>query len=211
LLDVLVQRQDWPAAMALAEQVAAVADARTSARGQAHRGDVLRAQGDLPAAAAAYAAAAQTDAARAAYALTAADLYMALERWDDARAVLEAAARRHAENRYVAFKRALLAQRSGAAEEARQRYRALLDATPDWALPMLNLAELLAADPEALALAERAARLSPEWAAAQWNLAQRRADAGDTEGALAAARTVLALAPEHAGALAMVQRLDGPG
>jgi predicted Zn-dependent protease len=211
LLDVLVQRQDWTAAMALADQVAADADARTSARGQAHRGDVLRAQGDLPAAAAAYAAAAQADPGRAAYALTTADLYMALERWGDARAVLDAAARRHPDNRYLAFKRALLAQRSGAAEEAEQRYRAVLDDTPDWVLPMVNLAELLGADPAALALAERAAELAPEWPDALWNLAQRRAEVGDTEGALAAARSVLALAPEHAGAQAMVQRLDGPG
>jgi tetratricopeptide (TPR) repeat protein len=211
LLQVLIQRQDWPEAMALADEVATAGDARTRARGEALRGDVLRAQDDLPAAAAAYAAAAAADPARAAYALSAADLYMMLERWDAARAVLATAAGRHADNRYVAFKRALLAQRSGAAAEAERRYRALLDQTPDWALPMVNLAELLATDPEALALAERAARLAPEWPAAQWNLAQRRADAGDSEGALAAARSVLALSPEHTGALAMAQRLGGSG
>ncbi|WP_295883791.1 tetratricopeptide repeat protein [uncultured Thiohalocapsa sp.] len=215
LMDVLLARSDWQAALALARTLTDAEDAATRARGQAYLGGVLRAQGDAAAAAAAYADAAATDPARAAYALAAADLFMGLERWEEADRLLAAAGARHPDNRYVAFKRALLAQRAGRADEAAQRYRALLADTPGWALPMVNLSELLAADPaaadaEALDLAERAASLTPEWSDAQWNLAERRAEAGDTAGALAAARAVLALAPEHSAAQALVQRLgDG--
>jgi predicted Zn-dependent protease len=208
LLDVLLQREDWPAAEALARDVAGSADAVTRARGQAYLGGVLRARGHLEAAAAAYVEAAGTDPVRAAYALAGSDLLMALARWDAARALLAGAAMRHPDNRYVSFKRALLAQRAGWRDEAEERYRALLATTPDWALPLVNLSELLGATPEAVDLAQRAAELAPDWLDAQWNLAQRRDAVGDRGGALAAAREVLLLAPGHAGASAMVRRLS---
>ncbi|WP_200235603.1 tetratricopeptide repeat protein [Thiohalocapsa halophila] len=207
LMDVLMAREDWQAAEALASTLLDAEDAATRARARAYLGGLLRARGEQAAAAQAYAEAAATDPARAAYALAAADLFMAGERWTDAEQLLAAAAARHPDNRYLAFKQALLAQRAGRPAAAERRYRALLADSPGWALPMVNLSELLTEAPEALELAERAAALTPEWSDAQWNLAQRRAEAGDTEGALAAARAVLALAPEHAGAQAMVQRL----
>jgi len=69
----------------------------------------------------------------------------------------------------------------------------------DWALPLVNLSELLDDTAEALTLAERAAALG--------NLAQRRAALGDDGGAAEAARAVLGLAPEHAEARALLDRL----
>jgi tetratricopeptide (TPR) repeat protein len=207
LMDVLMQRADWSAASALATQIAAADDAATRARGLAYQGGLLEAQGKPEPAASAYREAASTDPQRAPYALAAADLLMAQARWDDAREVLAAAATRHPDNRYIAFKRALLAHRAGAAEEAQQRYRDLLATSADWALPMVNLSALLAETPEALRLAERAATLAPDWPDAQWNLAQRRAAAGDDAGAAAAARAVLGLVPEHAEARALLERL----
>jgi tetratricopeptide (TPR) repeat protein len=213
LMDVLLEREDWAAAEALANQVAAAAAPAIRARGLAYLGGALRAQGRLAEAAAAYVDAAATDPARSPYALAAGDLLMALERWDEAAALLAKAAATHPDNRYIAFKRALLAQRAGRKDEAERRYRAVLATTPDWALPMVNLSELLADEgadgprAESLTLAERAARVAPKWPDAHWNLAQRRAASGDEPGALAAAREVLSLAPGHAGARGMVQRL----
>jgi tetratricopeptide (TPR) repeat protein len=213
LMDVLFKREDWVAAEALAKQVTAATAPATRARGLAYLGAALRAQGRLAEAATAYVDASATDPARSPYALAAGDLLMALERWDEAAALLAEAAATHPDNRYIAFKRALLAQRAGRRDEAERRYRAVLATTPDWALPMVNLSELLADDgadgvrSESLALAERAAELAPEWPDAHWNLAQRREASGDTPGALAAARQVLILAPDHAEARAMVQRL----
>jgi cellulose synthase operon protein C len=207
LMDVLMQRADWSAADALATAVAASSDAATRARGLAYRGGLLEAQGELAPAAAAYAEAASADPRRAPYALAAADLLMAQSRWDDARAVLATAAAQHPDNRYIAFKRALLAQRAGAHEEAEQRYRDLLVTSADWALPLVNLSELLDDTAEALTLAERAAALAPDWPDAHWNLAQRRAALGDDGGAAEAARAVLGLAPEHAEARALLDRL----
>jgi tetratricopeptide (TPR) repeat protein len=213
LVEVLIAAKSWDEAEALARRVIAAPRPRDQARGFALLGGVLRAQGLIADAAAAYGRAAELDPGRTPYALVAADLHMDAGQFEQARALLDAAERRDGHNRFVLFKQALLAQRAGRGDEAVERYRALLRETPDWALPMVNLSELLAAGDatrdEALRLAERAAELTPDWIDAQWSLAQREAEAGADDAALRAARRVLALAPDHAGAAALVAGGEG--
>jgi len=213
LIDVLIRQQSYAEAEALAREVIASPEAADAARGHAFLGGVRRAQDRRTEAAVSYTQAAETDPARYPYALAGADLLMELERFDEAQRLLDAAARRYPDNRYVAFKQALLAQRAGHDQDAVHRYRALMRNQSDWALPMVNLSELLAAEEgnraEAVSMAERAADLAPRWADARWNLAQRKADVGARGEALRAARQVLELAPEHAGAKAMIASLDG--
>ena len=212
LVDVLIRRQAWADAEIIARQVIAQPQPIDQARGYALLGGVLRAQDRTEEAADAYTTAASTDPQLYPYALAAADLLMDLERFDEADALLDTAAKRYPDNRYIAFKRALLAQRAGRDQDAVERYRAVLRATADWALPMVNLSELLSTDEatrmEAVNIAARAAELSPNWVDAHWNLAQREADIGADAEALAAARQVLELDLTHEGARAMVARLD---
>jgi tetratricopeptide (TPR) repeat protein len=211
LIDVLIARADWTQAEALARRVAELKEPQDRARGLAYLGGLHRAQGRVEEAAADYRKAFETDPGRSPYALTAADLEIARKGYGAARAILERAATRHPDNRYIAFKLALVDQLDGQGAEAISRYRLLLALTPDWALPMVNLSELLAGDPatrpESLRLAERAADLTPDWTDSRWNLAQRQAEAGANALAVAAARQVLAHAPDHAGAAELVARL----
>jgi len=215
LIDVLIDRRAWTAAEETAQASIDADDPRARARGWAWLGDVRAAQRQAAGAAEAYREAMAEDPDEPRYALGAADQLMTLRRWDEARDVLDAAAARHTDDLYLAFKRALLAQLSGDAADSEQRYRALLEARPEWPLPLVNLSELLAADPatatESLTLAERAADLAPNWVDARWNLAQRQAEASNRVAALESARSVLALAPDHAGAEALLHaKTEGP-
>lgn len=211
LVDVLIRGQQWTDAEAIARQVIAQRQPVDQARGHALLGGVLRAQGRTEEAAAAYVQAAAADPQRYAFALAAADLLMDLDRFDEAGALLDESAGRYPDNRYIAFKRALLAQVAGRNEDAIAGYRALLRSTADWALPMVNLSELLSADEatrtEAVEIAMRAAELAPNWVDARWNQAQREEAANAPAQALASARRVLELDPTHAGARALVDRL----
>ena len=209
LLDVFIAQRDWEAAETLARRGIDSSDAAARARGWSWLGDVRAAREQAADAADAYGEAMTAEPAEPRHALAAARQLVTLERWDEARQVLEAALRRHPSDRYLAFEGALVAQLSGDAADAERRYRALLETAPDWALPLVNLSELLAADPagvpEALGLAERAAAAAPDWIDARWNLARRQAEAGDGEAAAASARQVLAVAPDHAGARALLR------
>jgi predicted TPR repeat methyltransferase len=59
-------------------------------------------------------------------------------------------------------------------------------------------------------MASRAVELTPRWDVAQWNLAQRAVEADDTETAQQAVTQVLEIAPDHAGARALLAELDRP-
>jgi tetratricopeptide (TPR) repeat protein len=140
--------------------------------------------------------------------LLTADLLTHEARFDDALALLENAAARHPSNRIVEFKQAYALQLAGSVDLAKTRYQALLRNDPDWALPMLNLSEIVAqqaANPEyALVLATRVTALSPDWLAGHWNLAQRAQESGRLSLARASAATVIRMDPEHAGAIAIL-------
>ncbi len=112
------------------------------------------------------------------------------------------AAEAHPDAHYL-LASALSAHQQGA--EAVLHYRRALELRPDWPLPMVGLALLLAADPdpairrpgEALALATRAARLTPSpLPAAVAARAAALAALGDFDQALSVARSALAAAED---------------
>jgi len=213
LVDVLISTEQWDSAAQLAGGYTKADSALERGLGHAWLGGVQRAKGDLEGAAKSYRAAVQEQPDRIAYTLAAADLLIDLQRFEQASALLDQASMKAPQHRLLQFKRAYLAQLAGNAAAAEQGYRSVLQRDPDWALPLLNLSEVVAADAgrslESMELAERAARLAPRWMAAHWNLAQRAHEAENGEMARAAAMRVIELDPQHAGARAMLEAGNG--
>jgi tetratricopeptide (TPR) repeat protein len=213
LLDALLVTKQWSRANSLAGGLVASPEAGGRAIGWAFKAGIHRAQGEPEAAIDAYRQALREDPKRAAYALAAADLLIDSGQYAKAEAVLADLAVRDPGNRIVRFKQGYAAQLSGNAEVAVQRYRELLEVVPGWALVLVNLSELLSIAEgtrvEALAMAQRAAKLSPDWDRAHWNLAQRAFEAGDRAQASKAVQRVLALSPQDTEAQAMAAQLGG--
>jgi len=105
-----------------------------------------------------------------AYYLQAADNYIKAKAFDSAEGILNRASIQAPENIYVAFKLAYTAEQADQLDKAEERYRNLIRSEPQWALPQLNLASILATHKnkldEAYKLASSAYRLNPDWAEA---------------------------------------------
>jgi tetratricopeptide (TPR) repeat protein len=208
LLDVLLDEGCLERAEALARVYTVAAERADRSLGWAWLGGVERARGNISLSIQAYQKALLEAPSRLPLMLMTADLLIIETRFDDALALLEIAAARHPDNRIVEFKQAYALQRAGSIELAKTHYQALLRNDPDWALPMLNLSEILAQQATtqiyALALATRVTAVSPEWVAGYWNLAERALEAGQWSLARASAMTVIRMDPEHIDALAML-------
>jgi tetratricopeptide (TPR) repeat protein len=208
LLDVLLVGGELNQAESLARRYIGAAEGSARSLGWAWLGGVARARGNAGLSINAYQQALLEAPDRLPLMLLTADLLTHEARFDDALALLENAAARHPSNRIVEFKQAYALQLAGSVDLAKTRYQALLRNDPDWALPMLNLSEIVAqqaANPEyALVLATRVTALSPDWLAGHWNLAQRAQESGRLSLARASAATVIRMDPEHAGAIAIL-------
>jgi tetratricopeptide (TPR) repeat protein len=208
LLDVLLVGGELNQAESLARRYIGAAEGSDRSLGWAWLGGVERARGNAGLSINAYQQALLEAPDRLPLMLLTADLLTHEARFDDALALLENAAARHPSNRIVEFKQAYALQLAGSVDLAKTRYQALLRNDPDWALPMLNLSEIVAqqaANPEyALVLATRVTALSPDWLAGHWNLAQRAQESGRLSLARASAATVIRMDPEHAGAIAIL-------
>jgi tetratricopeptide (TPR) repeat protein len=208
LLDVLIDEGELDEAEVLARQYIVAAGGAGRSLGWAWLGGVERARGNADLSIQAYQKALLEVPGRLPLMLITADLLIDEARFDEALVLLKTAKARHSNNRIVEFKIAYALQLAGSIELAKTHYQVLLRNDPDWALPMLNLSEILAQQAMtrdyALALATRVTVLSPDWAAGYWNLAQRALDAGQQSLARASAATVIRMDPEHSGARVML-------
>ncbi len=210
LVDVYLQTKNFPAVKELSEHFLKSQDKTIQAIGTAYQAGSEIMQGNNEQAAILYEKAFKLDNTRIVYKLSALDRYIDAKNYIAADRVVHELQKIKPDDQIIDFKQAYLLQITGQNEKAITTYEKLITRYPNWAITLVNLSELLAADEkridEAVRLARQASNLAPNWAAAQFNLAKILDKAGQHEEARDYAQKALLLKPDMQEAQSFLQK-----